>query len=110
MDQKTILKSEKLAEVKHFVKLMGSVGIPFQQIIVFGSHAKGTAKPWSDIDICVVSDIFGKNRYSERLRLMHLKDDGSADIEPHPYHPKDLANKWDPLAHEIRKYGIRMSA
>ena len=27
-------------------------------------------------------------------------------IEPHPYHPQDLKEKWDPLACEIRKHGI----
>lgn len=106
MVKKTILKIEKLDEVKHFVKLMVKAGISYRQIIVFGSHAKGTDKPWSDIDLCVVSDIFGKDRYSERLKLMQLKDDNSLDIEPHPYNLNDLKDKWDSLASEIRKYGI----
>lgn len=109
MVKKTILKIEKLEEVKHFVKLMEKAGIPYRQIIVFGSYAKGKAKPWSDVDLCVVSNIFGKDRHSERSKLMHLKDDFSLDIEPHPYHPRDLANRWDPLAYEIKKYGIRVS-
>lgn len=109
MAQKAILKDEKLEEVKHFVRLMEKAGIPYRQIIVFGSYAKGTAKSWSDVDICVVSGIFGKDRCSERLRLIHLKDERTLDIEPHPYNPKDLANKWDPLAYEIKKYGVRVS-
>ena len=73
---------------------------------IFGSYSKGTAKPWSDIDLCVVSKQFGQNRHTERVWLMKLRDMQTLDIEPHPYHPKDLADKWDPLAQEIRKYGI----
>ncbi len=80
--------------------------IPCDRLIVFGSQASGRAKPWSDIDVCVVSKKFGKNRHDERIALMKLLTDATGDIEPHPYHPKDLENRWDPLAAEIRKYGI----
>lgn len=36
---------------------------------------------------------------------MLVRDDTTIDIEPHPYHPKDLLEKYDSLAHEIRTYG-----
>lgn len=83
--------------------------ISYEQLIVFGSHVKGTAKPWSDIDVCVVSKKFGKDRHSERISLMQVLNDATGDIEPHPYNPIDLQAKWDPLAAEIRKYGIIVS-
>ena len=36
--------------------------IPVNQIILFGSYAKGNRKEWSDIDIALVSDIFEGKR------------------------------------------------
>lgn len=74
-------------------------------MILFGSYAKGIAKPWSDIDLCVVSDDFGVDDYEETVRLKKLTATVDPMIEPHPYHPKDLDNPYDPLAHEIRTTG-----
>lgn len=106
MAAKNVLNNLQLTEIKIFMKRIKDAGISYKKIILFGSYAKGDAKIWSDIDLCIVSDDFGKNRCKERLKLMHIKNDATLDIEPHPYNTKDLANKWDPLAEEIRKYGI----
>ncbi|KKS82819.1 MAG: polymerase, beta domain protein region protein [Candidatus Gottesmanbacteria bacterium GW2011_GWA1_43_11] len=100
------LTKEIALQVSRFAKQLQLSKIPVNHLIVFGSQAKGDAKPWSDIDICVISDTFGKDRHRERVTLMKLTDEKTIDIEPHPYHPRDFADKWDPLAHEIKKYGI----
>ncbi len=89
-----------------YSRRLQSAHIPFERIIVFGSHVRGRAKPWSDVDVCVVSHAFGKDRQGERVRLLSVRNDRTLDIEPHPYNPIDLENPWDPLACEIRKYGI----
>jgi len=106
MAVKKNLKPAVVKEVKHYTANLVKAGIRPESLIVFGSQVKGRSKPWSDIDVCVVSRQFGKDRYSERVRLMLLTDDSSDRIEPHPYHPKDLVDKWDPLAHEIRTTGV----
>ena len=93
-------------KIKQYSEKLQKAGIPVDKLIIFGSYAKGTAKSWSDIDVCVVSKQFGTNRHSERVLLMQAKDQSSLDIEPHPYHPDDLNSKWDVLAHEIRTHGI----
>lgn len=82
-----------------------TLGIPVKKMILFGSYAKGTAKPWSDVDVCVVSDQFGKDYHAELVSLLHLTSSIDAVIEPHPFHPKDLEDPLDPLAHEIRTTG-----
>ncbi len=82
--------------------------IPVDAVYIFGSQVKQTAHTWSDIDTCVVSKVFGKDRHTERVALMHLTNDETRDIEPHPFSPEDFADKYDPLASEIRKYGIRV--
>ena len=106
MAAKKILKKSVVQSVKHYAALLKEKGILFEKIIVFGSQTTGKAKKWSDVDVCVVSRAFGKDRQAERVQLMTSRDDISLDIEPHPFHPIDLQEKWDPLAHEIRKYGI----
>lgn len=105
MVKKTIDPAIKKA-VKRYQEILLEARIPVKKVIIFGSQAKGTAKPWSDIDVCVVSSIFGKDRHDERVRLMHLTLGVDLNIEPHPYNPTDLMDKWDPLAAEIRKYGL----
>lgn len=81
---------------------------PFSQILLFGSYAKGTAKEWSDIDICVVSNKFKGKQWDENERqLWKLKKNVDARIEPIGMTPEDLKS-WSPLAHEIRKHGVRI--
>ncbi|HCS78693.1 TPA: nucleotidyltransferase, partial [Patescibacteria group bacterium] len=93
-------------EVQRFIVQIRQAKIPFEKVILFGSQAKGTAREYSDIDVCVISKSFGENRHTERVKLMLLKNEETIDIEPHPYHPRDFADKWDSLAHEIKQYGI----
>ena len=33
-----------------------NAALPFQQVILFGSHARGEARPDSDVDLCIVSE------------------------------------------------------
>jgi len=105
MAQKTILADTPENLIKKYRTVLERSGIPVNQMILFGSYARGTSKPWSDVDVCVVSSIFGKNAYDEMVRLKHLTGSVEDMIEPHPYNEKDLADPWDPLAAEIRKYG-----
>ncbi|MBI5620522.1 nucleotidyltransferase domain-containing protein [Candidatus Gottesmanbacteria bacterium] len=84
--------------------------IPIEQMIVFGSYAKGNNQPWSDIDVAVVSRGLGRgDTHAERVMLSKFVDSIDLRIEPHPFSPEDLADPWDPLAAEIRKYGIPVS-
>ncbi|MCL4513137.1 MAG: nucleotidyltransferase domain-containing protein [Candidatus Eremiobacteraeota bacterium] len=53
------------------------MGIPVSKIILFGSHASGTAKKHSDIDLVVVSNYFRNVNLLERLGLL-----GRARIAP----------------------------
>lgn len=102
-------KQEAIKLLKYYIKKVKHAGIPVEKAILFGSFAKGTAHKWSDIDACIVSPIFGKDRHTERLKLMRLTAGKDLVIEPHPYHPRDLKDKWDPLASEIRKHGISVT-
>ena len=105
MVQKTILTDTPKKLIKKYRQILIQNKIKVDKIILFGSYAKGTAKPWSDLDLCVVSKQFGKDANNELSFLNRLTLGVDPMIEPHPYHPKDLADYYDPLAHEINKTG-----
>jgi len=94
--------------VRIYKKKLQESGIPVSDLYIFGSYAKGTANKWSDIDVCVISSRFGKNRHTERIWLMNLRDSLTEDIEPHPYSAKDFKIPYDSLATEIKKTGVRI--
>ncbi len=107
MAKKTVdeLNPEIIKLAKNYLAVVEASGIPVEQALIFGSQAKGTARPDSDIDLAIISPIFGKDTFEERLRLMRLRQK-NYEIEPHPLHPNDLNDKWSTFASEIRKYGI----
>lgn len=106
MAQKTKLKKTVLNQVRLYAERVKQAKIPLEKVIVFGSQVKGTAHKWSDIDVCIVSSTFSGDHWDPMIKLAHLKDDATIDIEAHPMSPRDLLNKYDTLASEIRKYGI----
>lgn len=109
MAQKPVLDHVITEKIKEYLSILRESGLVIDKTILFGSAAKGDQKQWSDYDLCVVSRQFGRNRFEERVRLMKLIPAGGERIEPHPYHPKDLQEKYDPLAAEIRKHGVVIS-
>lgn len=105
MVQKSILNDKPEILIEKYKSLLRKENILFEKVYLFGSYAKGLAKPWSDIDLCIVSKQFGKNYHDELVRLMKIAAKIEPLIEPHPYHPKDLEDPYDSLAHEIRTSG-----
>ena len=79
-----------------------------QAAYLYGSQAKGTATPWSDIDLAVVSSDFSDDLFEERLALMHLAARIDDRIEPYPFRAETF-NRNDPIASEIQRYGVRVA-
>ena len=94
------------AKALEFAKLVKK-NMQVKQIYLFGSYAKKTNHIDSDIDIAVVSDDFSKNKMDNMLKLMRLRREVDAMIEPHPFLSKDF-KKTDSLVNEIIKTGIRL--
>ena len=44
--------------VKQYLSTLSRKGIPIQTAYLFGSQAKGTAGPYSDIDLIIISTAF----------------------------------------------------
>lgn len=105
MARKSILEDKPAVLINKFYQKLLDNNIKVEKLILFGSYVKGVQRPWSDLDICVVSKQFGKNKYDELVYLKKIASDVEPLIEPHPLHPKDLSDKWNVLACEVRKYG-----
>lgn len=91
---------------KQFAESLSKAGIKVQKAYLFGSFAKGKAKKDSDIDVCIVSSSFGKDYFGEMVKLRKYSLKIDSRIEPVPFLPEDLNDRYSTLASEIRKYGI----
>lgn len=108
MAKKSTLNQATLNTISHYKTLLQRANIEYQKIIAFGSQAKGESKPWSDIDVGVISTDFNKDRHRSLVKLMQVRDDQTLDIEPHPLHPDDFNDKHYTLAQEVKKFGIEV--
>ena len=65
MGQGTVLET-----IQEFKKALEDVNIRVDQLILFGSHASGTAREDSDIDLVVISSSFADKSYWERINIL----------------------------------------
>jgi predicted nucleotidyltransferase len=73
------------------------------QIILFGSYAKGTYHKDSDIDIAVVMKDY-EDFCDTQMALMRMCIKFDSRIEPHPFKTSEFGLS-DPLVYEVVKYG-----
>lgn len=88
-----------------FLDKLNRSGITVEEAYLFGSHARGSADKWSDIDIAIISSSLSNDRFDERLRLMKLASEIDSRIEPVPFRADTFIDE-DPLVWEIKKEGI----
>ncbi|MCK5475968.1 MAG: nucleotidyltransferase domain-containing protein [Candidatus Pacebacteria bacterium] len=109
MVRKKVYTNKEIKEIIfEYKKLLKKEGVEFNKIYLFGSYAKSHPRDWSDIDIAVISEKFGKDSFEEQLLIDRIADKVSYAIEPHPFHPRDLNDRWSSLASEIKKTGIKL--
>ena len=106
MVKRVSLRKNELNVIYQYVNLLKQRGVDVSKVILFGSYAKGTAKPESDIDIAIVSSQFGKNNLKEMMFLRRIALKIDSHLEPLPFSPKDINDRYSALAQEIIKYGI----
>jgi len=106
MAKRISIKKKELGSINQYIELLKQEGIDVSKVILFGSYAKGTAKPESDIDIAVVSSQFGKNNLKEMMLLRRIALKIDSHIEPLPFSPREINDRYSTLAQEILKHGI----
>jgi predicted nucleotidyltransferase len=85
-------------------------GDRLERVVLFGSRARGEARPDSDYDVVVFLKDFGlSDRHKEIGRLSHITaaiiQDTGALITALPY-PAGAYAARTPLMHEIRREGL----
>ena len=102
-------KVEAKKIVKKYAEELRKKNYPFSAVYLFGSHAKGSARKWSDIDVAVVSDKLKRNKDKNRFLLWHIRRGVDSMIEPRGFTVKDFQDNSDPMVYEIRKTGIKVA-
>lgn len=105
MAKKTVINKEVKEIAFNFGKAVEKQGIPIKKLIIFGSYAKGKARPESDIDICVVSPKFGKDSVKELQFLFKIRRGIDSRIEPFPVSWEEYKKTVSPIIFEIRQFG-----
>lgn len=97
--------SSIMEAVRAYIDELGKNQIIISEAILFGSYAKGTAKPDSDIDIALISPAFIGDRFEDRRNIVPLRRKINNNIEPIPFRPEDF-EEGGVLVEEIKKTGI----
>lgn len=109
MAKQISLGKKEVNIINKYVLLLKQKGISVSKVILFGSHAKGNAKPDSDIDLAVISSQFGRNNLKEMMLLRKLALEIDSHIEPLPFTPQGLEDRYSTLSQEIKKYGVLLA-
>lgn len=94
-----------VAIIKKYIQELERNRIQISEAILFGSHARHTAEPHSDIDVALISSSFTGDRFEDRRRIVPLRRKIDSRIEPLPFKPEDFKG-GGMLAEEIKKTGI----
>lgn len=89
-----------------FVKGCLSAGIPLSEAYLFGSWAKGYQKDYSDIDIALVGDSFGKN-IIDNAKQTALVNFDFPEVEVHHFSSAEFRSD-DPFVMEIKSTGLKI--
>jgi len=92
--------------VKRYKEKIMETDSGLKEIIVFGSFAKGTAHKWSDIDVAVITEGCSDDDIKEYVKYRKIARTIDDRIEPHVFKPSAFAPEIDPLAKEVKTYGI----
>lgn len=91
--------------VKDYIKEIRKSGYNVSSAYLFGSYAKDTQYPESDIDIAIILHSVD-NYFDTQVELMKLRRKINIYIEPHPIAKNDF--KTHPLYTEITRHGLKV--
>lgn len=95
--------------VKNYARELRAQNVRFERMYLFGSYAKGTSRPWSDIDVAVVVKRLPKKYFEKKSDLWGATRDVDTRIEPILIEQRDLhGDTPNPIAWEVYTTGIRI--
>lgn len=79
--------------IQKFKETLAKQGINTDKIILFGSHARGTAGKYSDIDLVIISKDFEVMGFKQRCEVLgRAIAEIMEPIEPLAYTPEEFGN------------------
>ena len=100
-------REDALRIARAFIDLVRQAGYRVSGAFLFGSAARGTAGPESDIDVAVILDGI-ENSFDAQVELMKLRRKIDTRIEPHAFHTESGDDK-EPFLKEVEATGIRVA-
>lgn len=100
-----------MAKIKQYLAALPARGIHARRAVLYGSQARGTAGPYSDIDLIVLAPEFDLEK-SHRMvdELWLARADADAPIEPIPCGEVEWeTDDWQPILQIARSEGIEIS-
>lgn len=96
--------------VGEYTRELAKQNIRPSRVILFGSHAIGTANPHSDIDLSIISEDFeGRGILERQLLLGRANQDLQAPLDVLGYTNAEVANcESGTLLHQILVTGIEL--
>ena len=113
MSEGTVMVDPSIREaVQHYLKAAEAIGIHARRAVLFGSHARGDAGEWSDIDLVVIApELDGRKDRRLVAKLWELRAVTDSRIEPIPCGERE----WEtddsrPILEIARSEGIMIAA
>lgn len=96
------------AVVRQYLHALAEVGIHARRAVLFGSHAKGTADEWSDIDLVVISPELEPPAGRQLVnKLWELRATTDSRVEPIPCGEKEWeTDESRPILEIARREGV----
>jgi len=101
-----INKTEAMTIAKQFARRVRSELDKDAEVYLFGSAARDETREGSDIDIAVVSKIFGNDFSGDFVKINRIACDIDLGIEAYPINYKEWGKRITPFIKQIRKDGI----
>jgi predicted nucleotidyltransferase len=77
---------------RRLVQCLEARGVVVEELYLFGSHARGEARPESDLDVLVVSPTFaGRTFWARCLQVGEALSGLPEPVQPYPVTPAELS-------------------
>ncbi|MGA1839074.1 MAG: nucleotidyltransferase domain-containing protein [bacterium] len=91
---------EVIKIINQFLDLVRANHIPFEQVYLYGSYAKGNPDADSDIDLAIVAKEWKPDIFEAQFELMKIGRKVDTRLEPHPFCKSDF-DMSNPYVREI---------